>query len=70
VGKNNKMKSIVQIFKKSVSALVDIISKSKKEYHESICNSLNTNLAGSKDYWEVVGQLLDKKFSQGLPTLE
>lgn len=47
----------------------NLVKTAKNNYHEKLCNSLNTNNSGLKNYWHILKQLLGKKVNSGFPTL-
>jgi hypothetical protein len=39
-------------------------------FHEKLCNSLNDQSSGSKNYWHILKLLLGKKFNSEIPALQ
>jgi hypothetical protein len=54
-------------YKESARQVSDLVT-AKKNYHNRLCNSLDTNSSGSKNYWLIIKQLLCKMFCVAFPS--
>jgi hypothetical protein len=53
-------------YKESARQVSNLVTTSKKNYHNRLCNSLDTNSSRSKNYWLIIKQLLCKMFCSGI----
>jgi hypothetical protein len=56
-------------FKDSASKVSEVVRKAKADYHNRLCNTLDSETSGTKNYWYTIKKLLGKKFCTGIPIL-
>lgn len=67
---NDHSNDNVRLYKDSCKYVRELVIKSKLIFRDNVCNSLNDQSTGSKNYWLILKNLLGKKFSCGIPPLQ
>ena len=56
-------------FRKIRNSVVEHLRSTKKTYYENLCDKLNSNKFGSKDWWKLVKKLSGRSPSKNISTL-
>jgi hypothetical protein len=68
ISKDNSVHN-VRAFKEECKNVKNLVFNAKRAFQNKLCESLNENSSGTKNYWHILRQLLGKKCDTGIPTL-